>query len=343
MKATINDVAKHAGVSIKTVSRVINNEQTVRKATEQKVREAVKILNYRPNNSARSLAGSKSYSIGFIYDNPNAYHVIDMQKGILSECKNNHFELLIHPCEHQSVNLKEELSHLFQYSRMAGIVLAPPFTEMPEIISLLKNIQLPFVKIISGTDEYNEPYSIYINDYKAAYNITENLIQQGHKNIGFISGGKDDQSSIERLRGFQQALDDHNIKLQKQNIVEGAYSFDSGVSCAEQLLQHKNRPTAIFASNDEIAAGALYSAQLLRIPVPGQLSIAGFEDSPFSRQTIPKLTTAHQPNELIAMQASNLLIARIQGWSQKQIEEKGIITHFCPELVIRDSTSIMQL
>ena len=115
MNATITDVAKHAGVSIKTVSRVINNEPAVKQSTFDKVQASVKALNYRPNNSARSLAGNRSYTIGFIYDNPNAYYVIDMQKGILSECKNNHFELLIHPCSHKSADLEKELTNLINH------------------------------------------------------------------------------------------------------------------------------------------------------------------------------------------------------------------------------------
>ncbi len=340
MKATIKDVAKHAGVSMKTVSRVINNEQSVRKATEEKVRRSVKILNYHPNTSARSLAGARSYSIGFIYDNPNAYHVTDMQKGILSECKNNHFELLIHPCEHQAIDLEEELTNLFNYSRMAGVVLTPPFTEMPEIISLLEKIQLPFVKIVSGSKQKNESSCIYIDDRQAAYSITQYLIQQGHKKIAFLGGGKDDQSSIERLEGYREALLDHSIKPQKQLVTEGEYTFDSGVKGAKKLLNRKNRPTAIFVSNDEMAAGVLFYAQRLGISIPDELSITGFEDSPFSRQTRPKLTTAHQPNELIAQSAATLLIAHIQGWSKQQIEEKEIITRFSPELVVRDSTSV---
>jgi len=340
MNVTIKDVAEHAGVSMKTVSRVINNEQSVRKATEEKVRESVKILNYRPNNSARSLAGARSYSIGFIYDNPNAYYVTDMQKGILSECKNNHFELLIHPCECKADNLEEELTNLFNYSRMAGVVLTPPFSEMPKITGLLEKIQLPFVKIVSGSKRKNESFCVYIDDYQAAFNITRYLIQQGHKKIAFLSGGKEDQSSIERLEGYRDALSDYGIKLQKQFVIEGEYTFDSGAKCATTLLQRKNKPTAIFASNDEMAAGVLFSAKNLGISNPEELSIAGFEDSPFSRQTRPKLTTAHQPNELIAQSAASLLIARIQGWSQQQIKDKEIITRFSPELVIRESTSV---
>ena len=167
MSVTINDVAKHAGVSMKTVSRVINNESSVRQATYDKVMASVKALNYRPNNSARSLAGTRSYTIGFIYNNPNAYYVIDMQNGLLSQCKQNNYELLIHPCNHQSADLEDELINLINHSRIAGVVLTPPFSEMPNVASMLEKMELPFVRIISGVERGKQAAScIFINDHK---------------------------------------------------------------------------------------------------------------------------------------------------------------------------------
>ncbi len=339
MNATINDVAKHAGVSIKTVSRVINNEPAVRKTTFDKVQASVEALNYRPNNSARSLAGTRSYTIGFIYDNPNAYYVIDMQNGMLSECRQNHFELLIHPCNHQAADLEKELINLINHSRIAGVVLTPPFSEMAGVSKMLDQMRLPYVRIISGQEQAKGNEScILINDYQAAYSITEHLVQQGHRDVGFLCGGREHRSSLERLQGYQSALIDNGIKPIKRFVVDGEYSFDSGVQGAKVLLSKEKRPTAIFASNDEMAAGALFAARLMGISIPEQLSIAGFEDSPFSRQTWPKLTTAHQPNETIAQQAVSLLVAKIQGRSKEFIKEKKLLNGFCPELVVRDST-----
>lgn len=338
MSVTINDVARHAGVSMKTVSRVINNEASVKTATQERVMASVKALNYHPNNSARSLAGTRSYTIGFIYDNPNAYYVIDMQNGLLSECKNRHYELLIHPCNHQSVSLKEELIQLIKHTRIAGVVLTPPFSEMPSVGELLDEMQLPFVRIISGVDsEQHGKSCILINDHAAAYSITDHLLDLGHKEIGFLCGGKEHHSSGERLQGFESALARRQLKANPKLIVPGEYSFESGVLGAQKLLKRKNRPTAIFASNDEIAAGALFAARLMGISIPEELSIAGFEDSPFSRQTWPKLTTAHQPNQFIAKQAAQLLIAKIQK-KDDDADDNSITRSFSPKLVVRDST-----
>ncbi len=347
MSATINDVAKHAGVSMKTVSRVINNESSVRQSTYDKVQASVKALNYKPNNSARSLAGTRSYTIGFIYDNPNAYYVIDMQNGILSQCKENNFELLIHPCDHQSSDFEQELINLINHSRIAGVVLTPPFSEMPSVAKLLDKLRLPYVQIISGRDgvggkvgTHDKDSSILVNDFQAAYRITQHLIELGHTCIGFLRGGDEHLSSIERLEGYQTALEEANLKVKKRLIIPGEYNFNSGVEGAKKLLSRKDKPTAIFASNDEIAAGALFAARLMGISIPDDLALVGFENSPFSRQTWPKLTTAHQPNDIIARQAANLLIAKIQGRSKDYIEQQGLLKSFSPELIVRESTQI---
>ena len=172
-----------------------------------------------------------------------------------------------------------------------------------------------------------------INDHDAALEITQHLIDLGHKHIGFIAGGAEHKSSTERLQGYKQALANNNINVDGQLIVEGEYSFESGVQGAKRLMGGKIRPTAIFSCNDEIAAGALFSARLMDIAIPDQLAIAGFENSPFSRQTWPKLTTAHQPNREIAENAANLLIAQ----TRKQVLNNAI-AQYTPQLIIRDST-----
>jgi len=335
MKATINDVAKHAAVSIKTVSRVINNEPSVRQATRDKVMAAVVELNYQPNLAARNLAGTKSYSIAYVYDNPNAYYIIDMQKGILSACNKQGYELLIHPCNAKSDNIINEITTMVKHSRIAGLVLTPPFSEMPEFVEQMKKLEVKIVRIMSGDSAPDElTPCIMVNDHQAAYQITQHLIDLGHQQIGFIVGGAEHKSSSERLSGYTQALNDNNIPLQDNLIIHGEYSFESGVDGAKQLMAEDNKPTAIFSCNDEIAAGALFAARLMHIEIPEQLSIVGFENSPFSRQTWPKLTTADQPNDVIAENAANLLIAQTRNQNAN-----NIVSLFTPELVIRNSTA----
>lgn len=343
MKVTINDVAAKAGVSIKTVSRVINNEPSVRPATKKKVMDAVKELNYQPNLAARNLAGTRSYTIAFIYDNPNAYYVIDMQNGILDACKARGYELLIHPSNSKSPDVHKELEDLVEHSKVAGLVLTPPFSETPEVIETVKKLGVDYVRIVSSEAALkDEDNCIQVDDSSAAYELTKHLLDHGHKRIGFLCGGEEHVSTHGRLDGYKRALQDAGIAPQQELILKGEYSFDSGVKGAKKLLQSDNPPTAIFASNDEMAAGALFAARLMNIDIPAQLSIVGFEDSPFSRQTWPKLTTAHQPNNEIAKCAAALVLskARSKGAAESgsASKEAGIQRTFTPTLVERDSS-----
>jgi len=338
MKATINDVAKQAGVSIKTVSRVMNNEPSVRQPTRDKVMEVVTALNYKPNLAARNLAGTKAYSIAFIYDNPNAYYIIDMQNGILSACKKQGFELLIHPCNSKSEHLLEEITNMIRHSRIAGIVLTPPFSEIPEFVQHILALDVDVVRIMSGDVAPDElAPCIMVNDHQASMSITQHLIDLGHKDIGFIAGETAHMSTVERLKGYKQALKNNDIAIDERLIIEGKYSFESGVEGAKRLMAGDKKPTAIFSCNDEIAAGALFSARLMGISIPEQLSITGFENSPFSRQTWPRLTTADQPNPQIAEDAANLLIAKV-----RKHPAKNISSQYTPQLIVRDSTSKSQ-
>ena len=175
---------------------------------------------------------------------------------------------------------------------------------------------------------------ILIDDHAAAKSITQHLIKLGHEKIAFIAGGSEDGSTIERLTGYKEALINNNIDVNEDLIIDGEYTFESGVNGAKTLLNAKEKPSAIFACNDEIAAGALFSSRLMGIEIPGQLSIVGFENSPFSRQTWPTLTTADQPTQSIAEDAANLLIAYAR--KQKVSEQSK---HYTPQLVVRDSTA----
>lgn len=337
MKATIKDVAKEAGVSFKTVSRVINREPSVSEALRDRVWQAIEALNYQPNMSARQLRGASSF-IAFIYDNPNSHYVIEMQHGILAECKRNGFELLIHPVAAQDDTLVDELLQVASNSHVAGLVLTPPFSESAEVIEALTERNVEFVRIIAGNPKPDGlGPRVYVDDYRAAYKITQYLIGLGHREIGFLGGEEEHRSSVERLDGYRAALKANKIDADNELILEGEYNFDSGAERTAKLLSLETPPTAIFACNDEIAAGALFSARIKHVAVPQQLSIVGFEDSPFSRQTWPKLTTAHQPNTEIAETAARLLIETIRSTRQGD-DTPAADQGFQPQLVVRDST-----
>ena len=337
MKATIKDVAKHAGVSIKTVSRVTNNEASVRQITKDKVNEAIKKLKYSPNLSARNLAATSSFVIAFVYDNPNAYYIIDMQNGILSACREKGYELLIHPCDSKSDKISEQLVTMVENSRVSGLILTPPLSENADIIKSLDEINANYIRIIAGNNSHENQEKIqrgvvFVNDSSAAKAITSHLLKLGHEKIAFLSGDKDHKSTEERLKGFIEALSEFNMLPLNEHIIDGEYSFESGVKGAQQLLSHHIKPTAIVACNDEIAAGALFAARLAGVDIPNELSIVGFENSPFSRQTWPKLTTVHQPTTDIAHVATKMLIANTKSADAAQ----SVV--FTPKPVLRDSS-----
>lgn len=339
MKSTIKDVAKLAGVSFKTVSRVINKEGSVKPDTLAKVEAAIAQLEYQPNTAARSLAGTRSFAIGFIYNNPNAYYVIDMQRGILDECQRNGYELLIHPCDASASLALAEIDAMVKRSQLSGLVICPPLSEDKQAMVTLASLGIPFIRVVSGSDESCETSPcVFVHDREAAFAITRSLIDMGHTAIGFICGERDHNSTLERLAGYTQAMQTCGLSIDPEWIVDGRYAFDAGVNAAQQLLNGQHPPTAIFGCNDEIAAGALFGARLCGVDVPTQLSIAGFEDSPFSRQTLPPLTTAAQPTREIARQAASSLIRYLQHSRQKSAQHAIEHQHFHPTPVMRSST-----
>ncbi len=342
-RPTIKDVAERANVSLKTVSRVINNEPSVLHGTRARVLRAIDELDYEPDAAARNLRSGTPFVIGLVYDNPNPYHIIGVQNGVLAACRETGFGLQIHPCDSTSPLLADELADFAQRSRLAGLVLTAPMSERMELVEALAARGVPLVRIIAATRDPEDGHAcVYVDDRDAAYEITEHLIQLGHQRIGFLWGGLAHLSSTERYAGYEQALADYNIPLDKHLVVPGDYTFDDGFRGARRLLALREPPTAIFGCNDEIAAGALAAAKSAGLNVPYDLSIAGFEDSPFSRQSWPALTTAKQATEEIARHAARLLIARLR---QDAYDDHPMPVHnqgFAPQLVVRGSTAPMR-
>ncbi|MFT3763645.1 MAG: LacI family DNA-binding transcriptional regulator [Pseudoxanthomonas sp.] len=337
-RATIKDVAERAGVSLKTVSRVINNVASVQEPTRERVMQAIAELDYEPDPSARNLRSGTPFVIGLVYDNPNPYHIIGIQNGVLAACRETGFGLQIQPVDSTSPLLVDELVDFVQRSRLAGLVLTAPMSERQELVDALAARNIALVRIIAATEDPNDGLPcVWVDDRDAAYEITEHLIQLGHQRIGFLWGGPEHRSSGERHAGYEQALKDYGIEIDKHLIVPGDYTFDDGFRGARRLLALREPPTAIFGCNDEIAAGVLAAARSGGIDVPFELSIAGFEDSPFSRQSWPALTTAKQATEDIAKQAARLLIAGLRHDAGNPTPPRN--RGFVPQLVVRGSTA----
>jgi LacI family transcriptional regulator len=337
-KATIDDVAVRAGVSIKTVSRVANNEPNVRESTRAKVNEAIKALNYLPNLAARNLASRRSYLIGLIYDDQSVYdipssgYIINIQNGVLRACKAQNFDLLIHPCDYRSKSVGDEISALIDHSRLDGVVIAPPLSDVSAIIEAIDKAGKPFARI-APAGKTNRQSAVRTNDRQICAEMTRYLASLGHEKIAFITGHADHKAVAARFLGFQDGLQASGLKMYKSLVKQGDNSIKSGEECGEKLLRSNSPPTAIFACNDDMAAGVLRVAHRLEIAVPEQLSIAGFDDVPLAQQVYPALTTINQPLAAMATRAAEMLIDRLRTDAPDNASE--VIQS---RLIIREST-----
>jgi len=312
-RATIFDVAERAGVSIKTVSRVVNREPNVRESTRERVEKAVADLDYRPDVSARNLASHRSHLIGLVYDDPKAYdmpsggYILELQQGALKACSESLSQLLIHPCDFRDEDVAERLKSLIQQTRLSGIIVAAPLSNMPIIVQTIENTGTPLVSLSPG-DGNGDNASVTTNDREVCAEMTRYLADLGHKHVAFITGNPDHKAVAFRFLGYKDGLTASGLEFSEQLVAAGDNSFGSGQACAERLLRLDPRPTAIFAANDDMAAGVLRVANRMGIDVPGELSIAGFDDIPLARQVEPALTSIRQPLVRMAERAANILL-----------------------------------
>ncbi|MBL0162337.1 MAG: LacI family DNA-binding transcriptional regulator [Xanthomonadales bacterium] len=310
-KAIIDDVAARAGVSIKTVSRVVNREQNVRPQTREKVEAAIAELNYRPRHSARSLAANRSFMLGLIYGKPGAHYVLDIQEGVLEICRPHGYELVIHPGEFRDGDLVNEISELILDRRIDGVLLSPPISDHMEAIGLLNEAGIPLVRIAPTIDKDAYPF-VETNDLEASFELASVLIGLGHRRIGFITGHPDHRAVGQRFEGYRKALKAHDITFLGELVALGDNLFHAGEEGARQLLSLGNPPTAIFAANDEMAGGVIKASLAMGLRIPQQLSVVGFDDAPISRQVWPSLSTIQQPIRDMAKTATSILLDQLR-------------------------------
>ncbi|MDH3645577.1 MAG: LacI family DNA-binding transcriptional regulator [Gammaproteobacteria bacterium] len=319
-KATINDVASLAGVSIKTVSRVVNGLPNVAEATRKRVNIAIERLNFRPNLSAQRLASRRSYILALLYDNPSANYLFNIQSGVLESCNARGYDLLVHPCDHTNPDLADEVINLQHQGRCDGVVLTPPLSDVRGLISALDKKGTPFIQIAPADRQENYPW-VATTDEAASFEITHHLVSLGHRRIAFIRGHPDHKAMATRENGYRRALKDAGISYSRKLVAQGQNSFESGVSAANQLLKKQDPPTAIFAANDDMAAGVISAANDMGLQVPKDLSVAGFDDTPIATQTWPALTTVRQPIREMAQSAARILIERLDSQDKPQLKE----------------------
>ncbi len=332
MPATIRDVAKLAGCSIKTVSRVINDEPYVTEETRAKVQAAIRAVGYAPNISAKRLAENKSYMICVLMY-PGFYQpASEMLARIMDVGYEENYDILIQPYFPLHARSKRKLVNLIYEHRIDGFVTTPPLDADDFVADMLSTYKVPQVQITPFDDATAIPF-VTGDDYQGGYAMTEYLISLGHTRISFFTGPRNMRSSSDRLAGYRAALETHQILYDENLVRNSEWTFDGGYTLTKQFLDSPTPPTAIFAGNDEAAFGVIYAAQEMGLQLPGQLSVGGYDDLVLSKDIWPGLTTIHQPSDEIIEQATRLLINLLKD---KPLESPRV--HIPSRLVIRGST-----
>lgn len=294
---------------MKTVSRVLNDEPNVQPQMRERVLASVQALNYRPNLYARSLARSRSSLLGLLYYASSANFVAGLQLGATARCRELGYHLVVEPLEDGPAESRRQLEHLIAALRPDGVILAPPVCDDERVLASLAAAQMPCVLISPGRDG-GPPGRVAMDDVQAAAEMTRHLLALGHRRIGFIEGNPAQAAAPRRRAGYRQALADAGLAEDPALVVPGDFTFRSGLEAAERLLSLPQRPSAIFAANDEMAMAAVFAAQRRGLQVPAHLSVAGFDDSPFASLVWPPLTTVRQPMAEMAVAAVDMLAAR---------------------------------
>ncbi len=331
MAVTMKDVAKLAGVSLSTVSRVLNNSSLVKEKTAEKVKKAVKKLNYQVDDSARILRTQKSNLIGFIGAGMGNPFLTKLLKGVETTANEKGYNILYGDSDGE---YRQEINYLniMRRKKIDGIIIlsANIYTDL---LKKIKRYEIPVV-FASGYINDNDIACVTVDNVNAAHDVIDYFIKQGHKKVGIISGPYSDTvASEERIKGVRLAYKLNNKEFSKELIVEGEFNFESGYTGAKTLLEKDEQISAIFAFNDVMAIGALKYLKSIGKKIPEDISVIGFDDIELAQYVNPQLSTVAQSPLELGANSVELLDKLIKN---KDIEEnKIIIPH---NLILREST-----
>ncbi|OYX67430.1 MAG: LacI family transcriptional regulator [Sphingomonadales bacterium 32-64-17] len=338
---TISDVAREANCSPMTVSRVINDEAGVRTATREAVLKAIKKLDYRPNRAARSLAAGEQQRIALLYDNPSTAYLAEFLMGALEEANRSGLQVVV-----QSVAGDGEEDGKAIISRLIsggfrGFILPPPLSDDQSILDLIIDSGAIAIAVGPGAASGNGA-AVLIDEFQAAYDMTSHIIGLGHRRIGFIVGNPQQVASSLRLDGFRKAMEDAGLEIDDRLVAQGRFTYRSGMDAAEKLLSVDPRPTAIFASNDDMAAATVAMAHRRHLEVPTDLTVCGFDDTDLARSVWPELTTIRQPIREMTAWAVRTAATMLRG--KRGVSNASPEAHIMPyELIRRDSDTAPSL
>ena len=339
---TIKHVAAEAGVSLQTVSRVMNNEPNVREVVRERVHEAVRRLGYVPSIAARRLGGSRSYLILSLNDRDRTIEgwqlgqgsdwIDQMLYGGMLKSAEHGYRMLFELVDTHSDHVEREVLAALSALGPDGVILTPPHSDNPAIIALLEAEGMPFARIGSNGGEAG--IAIRMDDAAAGRAATDHLIALGHRRIGFISGSFEYSLSHDRLRGYREGIAAAGLALDAELMRDGDFGFASGAAAMTALLDLADPPSAVISSSDQMALGVLEVARGRGVRVPDALSVVSFDDSPVVKFSVPPLTAITQPIAPMAAAACEFLIRAAGG----EAIERG--PHVMPfALAVRGSTA----
>lgn len=331
---TIHDVATRAGVSSMTASRVVSGSVPVREELRLKVLTAVKELNYQPNLAARA-ARLGSVRIGIVLTNPKSSILGEFLLGAYGESTRLGAHLLVEPAIEDQGKL-DALRRLVR-TGVDGVILPPPLGDSKTALSLLRRAGISALAFATAVAHPSVP-AVSIDDFKGAVTMTQHLIDLGHRRIAFVQGRSLHSTAQRREEGFRATMEKNGLPVRTDWITPGDFTFKSGFESAGKLLALSPRPTAIFAANDDMAAGVLAMAHGMNLQLAAELSVAGFDDTPLAATLWPPLTTIHQP---ISTMASTAIQAIAESVRRMRNGEPAALVHYRMDcsLMTRASTS----
>jgi LacI family transcriptional regulator len=309
-RATMEDVAHLAGVSLKSVSRVVNREPHVSDTLRAKVEAAIAALSFVPDAAARSLAGSRTFIVGLLFDNPSPNYTMKIQSGVYRACVEQQYHLRIDNIESDRphAEVEAQLDAIVRNSRCDGFILTPPLTDNIQVLAFLERRNIRYARIAPNSELGRSP-CVAIDDAAAGALVARRLWNLGHRRLGVVSGPPLHRAGDRRRTGFLAAIRELDPSVVVAE-ADGLFSFESGIAAGADLLARDPRPTAIFATNDDLAAGVMVACGRAGLRVPHDISLCGFDDSWVAKSVWPYLTTVYQPIEEMGYVAASLLIDR---------------------------------
>ena len=305
---TIIDVAKQAGVSWKTVSRVVNGEPNVRPATAERVRSVIADLAYRPNTAARSLAGERTFLIAALTASLSAHYSVALHRGASVICRERGFHLALEELDSSDPAMLAQFERAVATASFDGAIVPPPLCNDPAVLAILDRYDVRYV-LLDPIDEVNAAPMIVADDAVGVDAMVEYAAALGHRRFAFVEGPPAHRASGVRRDAYHAAIARHVGECAVM-CASGAFTFASGMEAGERLFNLRDRPTFVFAANDDMAVGVVAAAHRAGLATPGDISVAGFDDSEAAQLVWPSLTTVRQPISEIAKAAVETLINR---------------------------------